>query len=196
MLRIDYRTWYRNCIAICLQSKMWKRFVSSSASLILTTRQPFPFPCPLFTWPKPHLLLCRRPLLVFLLFSCHRLHEIMKTRKRSSKHTKLPRSVEVQFTQHKLPATRHTRHSDSFFWIFFQKGDATRVIQHSTGIKQHKCWIVLPFNDAVMFWSISSLLCLYRERNLFTTKQIINVTIKMNLCGRLPGRKFPSSLPL
>jgi len=34
-----------------------------------------------------------------------------------------------------------------------------------------------------------------REKNLFTTKQIISVTIKMNLCGRLPGRKFPSSWP-
>jgi len=34
-----------------------------------------------------------------------------------------------------------------------------------------------------------------KERNLFTTKEIINVTIKMNLCGRLPGRKFPSSWP-
>jgi len=34
-----------------------------------------------------------------------------------------------------------------------------------------------------------------REKNLFTAKQIINVTNKMNLCGRLPGRKFPSSRP-
>jgi len=32
------------------------------------------------------------------------------------------------------------------------------------------------------------------KKNLFTTKQIINVTIKINLCGRLPG-KFPSSWP-
>jgi len=31
--------------------------------------------------------------------------------------------------------------------------------------------------------------------DLFTAKQIINITIKMNLCGRLPGRKFPSSWP-
>ena len=28
-----------------------------------------------------------------------------------------------------------------------------------------------------------------------TTKQIISVTNKINLCGRLPGRKFPSSWP-
>jgi len=28
-----------------------------------------------------------------------------------------------------------------------------------------------------------------------TTKQIISVTNEMNLCGRLPGRKFPSSWP-
>ena len=34
-----------------------------------------------------------------------------------------------------------------------------------------------------------------REKKLFTTKQIINITNKMNLCGRLPGRKFPSSWP-
>ena len=34
-----------------------------------------------------------------------------------------------------------------------------------------------------------------RKKNLFTAKQIINVTNKMNLCGRLPGRKFPSSRP-
>ena len=33
------------------------------------------------------------------------------------------------------------------------------------------------------------------ERNLFTTKQIINVTNKINLCGRLPVRKFPSDWP-
>ena len=32
------------------------------------------------------------------------------------------------------------------------------------------------------------------ERNLFI-KQIINVTNKINLCGRLPGRKFPSGWP-
>ena len=32
-----------------------------------------------------------------------------------------------------------------------------------------------------------------RERDLFTTKQIINVTNKVTLCGRLPGRKFPFS---
>jgi len=35
----------------------------------------------------------------------------------------------------------------------------------------------------------------HKERNLFITEQIINVTNKMNLCGRLPGRKFPSSWP-
>jgi len=29
-----------------------------------------------------------------------------------------------------------------------------------------------------------------RERNLLTTKQTINVTNKLNLCGRLPGRKL------
>ena len=34
-----------------------------------------------------------------------------------------------------------------------------------------------------------------REQKLFTTEQIINVTIKLILCGRLPGRKFPSSWP-
>jgi len=34
-----------------------------------------------------------------------------------------------------------------------------------------------------------------QERNLFTTKQIINVTNKINLCGRLPVRKFPSDWP-
>ena len=34
-----------------------------------------------------------------------------------------------------------------------------------------------------------------REKNLFTTKLIINVTIKVNLCGRLPEKKFPSSWP-
>ena len=34
-----------------------------------------------------------------------------------------------------------------------------------------------------------------REKKLFTTKQIINVTNKMKLCGRLSGRKFPSSWP-
>jgi len=33
------------------------------------------------------------------------------------------------------------------------------------------------------------------KKKLFTTMQIINVTIKKNLCGRLPGRKFPSSWP-
>jgi len=33
------------------------------------------------------------------------------------------------------------------------------------------------------------------EKNLFTAKQIISVTIKMNLWGRLPGRKFPPSWP-
>ena len=32
-----------------------------------------------------------------------------------------------------------------------------------------------------------------KERDLFTTKQIINVTNKVTLCGRLPGRKFPFS---
>ena len=32
-----------------------------------------------------------------------------------------------------------------------------------------------------------------KKEKLFTTKQIIDVTIKINLCGRLPGRKFPSN---
>jgi len=30
-----------------------------------------------------------------------------------------------------------------------------------------------------------------REEKFITTKQIIDVTIKINLCGRQPGRKFP-----
>jgi len=34
-----------------------------------------------------------------------------------------------------------------------------------------------------------------REKNLFTTKQIVNVTIEKNLFDTLPGRKFPSSWP-
>jgi len=33
-----------------------------------------------------------------------------------------------------------------------------------------------------------------REKKLFTTKQIIDVTIKINLCGRLPGKKIPIQL--
>ena len=36
----------------------------------------------------------------------------------------------------------------------------------------------------------------WREREKFIHHMQINdVTIKINLCGRLPGRKFPSSWP-
>jgi len=34
-----------------------------------------------------------------------------------------------------------------------------------------------------------------RERENIHHLQAIDVTIKINLCGRLPGRKFPSSWP-